>query len=263
MVAIHRGSRAVFQKELGLSLRNQSVPLLIDTECREAKLFAEGAGPCQLAKVITPAPEAPWIPERALEAARSLRRPEAELAHIGWRAARAWCPGQARSPSADQSEFRALALTHEATWRQTPVCLCHLWRRRRPRLRTAPRQRWWQRQPAAAARTRHPQTRASRAAAHAWHGCWSCLARKCSRGTTRCLSRLAYCGVSDLKHNVLEKWRLAACCQIRFAERGGISCIDALRRFEQKLNLDGFEGKNDAPTFGTIKNTRIEQGSDV
>ena len=47
------------------------------------------------------------------------------------------------------------------------------------------------------------------------------------------------------------------------AARFGVFFIKALRCFEQKLNFDSFEWKDDATTFGAIKNACIQQGRDV
>ena len=43
----------------------------------------------------------------------------------------------------------------------------------------------------------------------------------------------------------------------------GAFFVEALRCFEQKLDLDCVEWKDDASTFGTIENARIQQGRDV
>lgn len=44
----------------------------------------------------------------------------------------------------------------------------------------------------------------------------------------------------------------------RGLDGGPIAALrEALRGFEQELHLDCFEWKDDAPTFGTIKNTCI------
>jgi hypothetical protein len=40
--------------------------------------------------------------------------------------------------------------------------------------------------------------------------------------------------------------------------RFGVFFIEALRRFKQELDLDRFEWKDDAATFRTIENARIQ-----
>ena len=103
--------------------------------------------------------------------------------------------------------------------------------------------------------------------------------RSARAGGSRLTSRSRTDCSREISTEMTETYKARPTMQMRAAQAGsapnrqdarerltcgvGVSVMEALRRFEQKLDLDGFEWKDDASIFGTIENARIQQGSDV